>query len=825
MRYAIALTLCLSLMAAPALAQDNNYDQFKDAPKRPGARPGENIALGAPYTLQPGPDYQHCTDPGDATQLTDGVYSEGYFWVQKSTVGWRGENPVIITVDLGADRPICGASYHTAAGVAGVTWPAVIYVFVAGEDKVFHQAGDLVALSLSRGLPAPDGYSTYRYWTDALHTHGRYVTFVTSAQPYAFVDEIEIYEGKAEWLGEPVPGAAVKDIGEFVKSLGVQSAVVRRLQFDAQEIRQQAEAPGIPDAVRSEVLAELEAVTAEFGTIGTGFEADFRAILPLNPLHARLLRAEAALWRAQGIAPLTVWQSDLWERLPFLATPPRKGKARLRVDMMSNEYRAASFNLSNAAHEPATLGVRVVGLPGGPNPPYVTVHEVLWTDSKSSRPVPAALPVAPQQGDGYRIEVPAGITRQVWLTFHPEDVPAGTHKGHIEVTGGPHRARIPVTLKIYPSRFPDRPSLHFGGWDYTNGSGHRGVTPENMDALIAHLREHYVDSPWATNGVMPLGQYDSAGAMTTEPSTAAFDEWAARWPDCGQYLVFSNVPDTMAGLAPGTPAFDAAVKAWCEFWAGHVRSLGIEPAQLGLLVRDEPHQPEHDAAILPWAKAIRAAGTGLRVWEDPCHTDMAKADPEMIAACHVLCPNRPRFFSADQAYRDYYIARRDQGTTLEFYSCSGPVRYLDPYSYHRIQAWHCWQYEAKGSYFWAFGDNGGGSSWNEYAAPGTDYCPMFLDDTSVTAGKHMEACREGIEDYEYLAMLEAAIENAESRGVCRRRINRARAVLTQAPARVTAAAPVPGHPWYKELDRTVADAARVEILEALTALEKAKRRR
>ena len=43
----------------------------------------DNIALGIPYTLEPAPAYEHCTDPDDDKQLTDGVYTEGYFWTLK----------------------------------------------------------------------------------------------------------------------------------------------------------------------------------------------------------------------------------------------------------------------------------------------------------------------------------------------------------------------------------------------------------------------------------------------------------------------------------------------------------------------------------------------------------------------------------------------------------------------------------------------------------------------------------------------------------------------------------------------------------------------
>ena len=80
--------------------------------------PGENIALGKPYKLSPGSSYGFSADAGDATQLTDGVYSVGYFWVQKSTVGWS-RGTVQISIDLGEPQPILGLSYNTAAGVAG----------------------------------------------------------------------------------------------------------------------------------------------------------------------------------------------------------------------------------------------------------------------------------------------------------------------------------------------------------------------------------------------------------------------------------------------------------------------------------------------------------------------------------------------------------------------------------------------------------------------------------------------------------------------------------------------------------------------------------
>ena len=87
---------------------------------------GENVALKKPYKFSVRPGYGHCADPGDKTQLTDGIYTKGYFWTQKSTVGWGARNVIYVTIDLGETFPIGGFCYSTAFGTAGVSMPEFI---------------------------------------------------------------------------------------------------------------------------------------------------------------------------------------------------------------------------------------------------------------------------------------------------------------------------------------------------------------------------------------------------------------------------------------------------------------------------------------------------------------------------------------------------------------------------------------------------------------------------------------------------------------------------------------------------------------------------
>lgn len=775
-----------------------------------------NIAKGAGYTLTPAPRYEHCTDPGDATQLTDGVYTEGHFWTQASTVGWSGCTPVIM-LDLGKVQAIRGVSYSTAAGVAGVQWPEKITLLTAGEDKQLHEIGDLAAISNKRSTPNAEGYRLHRFQTDELKTWGRYIALVVQAEPFIFVDEIEVYAGEPAWLDTPLPAPGYADVNAFHDQTRIREGVRRRIKRDIGAVTKDTLSASISKRIRKHILKELEHVTEAVETLTLQPGNDFRTILPLNPLHAQVFRAQARLWKAQGNPPLVLWQNNPWDPLPLTGNPPKTGTPRIGMHMMANEYRSGAFNISNTQQDDIQLHLRFTGLPGGDAPAYITVHEVLWTDTRDGKPVAAALPEAAKANDGYHISVPSGITRQVWFTFHPVDIEATAYTGSIEISGGGANLQVPILLKVYPLRFPDTPRLHMGGWDYTDRPKMYEVTPENKEAFIRHLREHFVDSPWATGAVLPPGAYDATGAMTVPPDTSAFDAWVKLWPGAAQYCVFPSVGGKFTSFPMNTPAFESAVKAWSVFWAEHARTMEVQPEQLALLLVDEPREQEQDAVILAWAKVIRAANTGIRVWEDPIYHDMSKALPDMLAACHVLCPNRQIFLAADDAYRNVFAQYRDQGTTLEFYSCSGPARLLDPYRYYRLQPWHCWIYGAKASYFWAFGDGGGTSSWNEYLLPRSAYTPLFLDATTVTPGKQMEACREGLEDYEYLAMLQDAIQTASGKGITGEPLDRAKAVLNELPGKVCAVSA--NISWMHEGDdRSLADGARKQILECLTQL-------
>lgn len=785
----------------------------------PGQELLDNLALGKPYTMTP-PNYSYSTDPDDKVQLTDGVRTAGHFWTQKTTVGWSGKAGAYVTIDLGEVYPIRGVAFGTAAGVAEVRWPAHILLFVSDDGQVWYEAGDLVALSAADApLPAYGEYHAATLVTHRLRTYGRYVQlYVEPEGSYTFCDEIEVYRGEDDWTAEARQGEGIADVQEHMSDRITDGLIQQQLLRDLAAVR--ADIENLPEPARGPMTQRADALTDRVAAMPHVPMEGFKAILPMTDLEREIFRLQAAVWRREGKPALRLWDKHRWDPLAPSEEPAPDGPAAaVEVHMMNGEHRADVFNITNAADAEARLTLSVAGLPGGANPPYLAVHEVLTVGTRRFVEVSAALPKAEKAEDGYVVNVPAGMTRQVWLSFNPDELPAGLHEGTVELRAGDEAVgSVPVRLHLYPLRFPEQTTLLVGGWSYTNAETMYGITTQNKQAVIEHLQDHYVNAPWATSAAMDNGTYDDAGVMIEQPDTANFDAWVAQWPEAKMYMVFKAVGDGFDGAKMGTAAFDAKVGAWARFWSDHMESLGLEPEQLGILILDEPHEKAQYDIITAWARAIEAAAPGLVTWEDP-QPQEDKDCLEMFSSVDVLCPYRHPFLARPDWYRELFLGMQRQGKDLWFYNADGPARSFDPYSFYLAQEWHCFKIGAKGSCFWAFGDNGRVSCWNEYPAAGNGpYCPTYIDETGITAAKYMEAIREGVQDFEYLTMLKARVEELAAEGVAEDQLAQARELLATGPDRVLAMEKGANYRWDEVKDRSVQDKVRIELLQALVDL-------
>ncbi len=375
-------------------------------------------------------------------------------------------------------------------------------------------------------------------------------------------------------------------------------------------------------------------------------------------------------------------------------------------------------------------------------------------------------------------------------------------------------------MTVYPFTFPDETTIAVGGWDYTNGEGAYDATPGNIPAFIANMREHWVNTPWATAGVGPSGdEYDVAGNLTSELTFDRWDEWVERWPDAKYYCVYMSVGGSFRNEKMGTPRFNTMVGDYMRAWADHIKEQGIDPNKLAVLLVDEPHRDEQVQTIIAWAKAIEAAAPEVIIWEDPTYRDPREADAAMFEVVEIMCPNLPMFMSGSDAVRQFYVEQQAKGIEWWFYSCSGPNKLLDPYDYFRGQFWWSVAYGSKGSFYWAFGDEArSGNSFTPYKLTRAQYSPLFLTPTSVTDGKHMEAIREGAQDYEYFVMLRDRVAELKGKGVANAALTRAEELLVSGPAGVIADISTGTLSWRAEKDRGEMDRVRIDVLKTLTAL-------
>ncbi|MBM3477190.1 MAG: discoidin domain-containing protein, partial [Armatimonadetes bacterium] len=259
-----------------------------------------NLALNKPYTLSPAPNYALCLDPGDATQLTDGVYVEGHFWTREGTVGWSGGGLRFITIDLGQVCPISGLSFNTAAGVAEVYWPKSLLILVSDDGQAWHSVGDLMEMLDPGFLPEYGTYAIKKLGTESLETHGRYVELVVQPdRNYAFVDEIEVHRGPDALLAKALPGKAVANVADQMKVEAFGKLVRTQLRRDLQAAREDIAAPGLADAQRTALTGKADQLAVEIADMPPIEPEGFRAVLPMTDLERAVFALQAEVWRAQ----------------------------------------------------------------------------------------------------------------------------------------------------------------------------------------------------------------------------------------------------------------------------------------------------------------------------------------------------------------------------------------------------------------------------------------------------------------------------------------------------------------------------------------------
>jgi hypothetical protein len=429
----------------------------------------------------------------------------------------------------------------------------------------------------------------------------------------------------------------------------------------------------------------------------------------------------------------------------------------------------------------------------------------------------------------------------------PEDQKAGVYTGTIQLRAEDWQADVPVRVKVWDFTLPDRmtcttafgftPSLVFQYQKISDPDQRRAV----YEKYLENLSDHHI-SPYSPAALDPYS-YEfvklSAEEAATYPEeerqarmehaiTASFD-WSDWNPEMKRLLEtyhFNSFRLSAPGLGGGTfyghgkpklqgftddePEYYYALNDWLEKLESNLRQLGMldegfmywfdEPAP-----RDYPH-------VLRGFQKIKAAAPDLR------RMITERVADGLIGGPDIWCPT-PIKYKHERAEK-----RRAEGEEFWWYLCTVPKKpypglFIDRAGTDlRVWLWQTWQYDIKGILvwrcnLWTTGKAYPGKPQNPYADPmawvsgyGTKtgekrpwgngdgrfiYPPEAAADgqqeETILDGPvdsiRWEMLRDGLEDYEYMVMLEKLLESREDT-LSRRKFRKYKRLL-EVPRKIT----------------------------------------
>lgn len=413
------------------------------------------------------------------------------------------------------------------------------------------------------------------------------------------------------------------------------------------------------------------------------------------------------------------------------------------------------------------------------------------------------------------ITLEAGENQPIWVRVNvPNDVPAGTYEGAIELTAdGDYTANVPVTLEVYDFTLPDRMTVEtaFGlgmgrVFQYQRPANEEQktiITQKYLQAMAEHRISPYDPAPLTRFGV-EWPDVKPREAIATETLEVKFD-WTA-WDAAVEYAMenyhFNTMRFSLPGLGSsghnresdqrvihgfeqGTPEFEALFHSYASQFQNHLREKGwLDEAYIYWF--DEPTEEDYEY-VKGSFELIEEHAPGLR------RMLTEQTEPELIGGPNLWCPMishyQPELAAERQAAGDQYW----------WYVCTIPKEpylglFIDrPATDMRLWLWQTWQYDVSGVLIWetcywtspaAFPGTlqnpyedpmGWNSSRRVKSAWGNGdgrlfYPPLEAADGSATGvlgepvdTQRIEMLRDGIEDYEYFAMLERLIEEKGNR--------------------------------------------------------------
>lgn len=399
--------------------------------------------------------------------------------------------------------------------------------------------------------------------------------------------------------------------------------------------------------------------------------------------------------------------------------------------------------------------------------------------------IPTADPLTGERLSGTRFtaqpfDLPANETHGFWVDVYvSKDTPAGNYRGTVRVISNDGEiALMPVNLDVWDFTLPRFPSLvtALGSpadrmRNYYSKRAKAGMESEPKDwaavrqqcAILA--REHRINA-YPPGEWLQLDRKESSFELPAEKIRQLQD-----WIDA--YHVNAIQVPSPVGIVKDPQANLELLQAWAGAWDRAIDAINRPHVVYFIYLKDEPNDPEAYEFVRLWGKAIRGVKTKVKVMVVEQTLTQNPSWGELYGAVDIWCSLFPLYDEATAR------KRQELGETMWAYTalCQGrktPWWHIDyPLLNYRLPCWMARRYEIRGLLYW-----GGMSYWAQVDDPWVDprtYRPGRPERPLIYNGEgtlvyparpcgyegivpslRLKALRDGIEDFDYFALLQQA---------------------------------------------------------------------
>lgn len=437
----------------------------------------------------------------------------------------------------------------------------------------------------------------------------------------------------------------------------------------------------------------------------------------------------------------------------FLESTGRKLNS-IDLSMLGNEYESAAIALMNLSPRDVTVRFKS-GVFESEGKNSIRPSEVVEIRSVPSiRKISTGLPaedVLPKLGEGQTVRLGPGETCKLWLTFHSRKLDSGTYRSKFlvgDLLSMDQPLAIPITLKVYPVRLPDKLVYRQNDWVVL------GQIPseEELERTIAVAESHGVN----VFVIQQVSIQVSADGKLGQADTVQHDRLVRHIDPAALLLVSRSVGlKWPAGFKPSQRIRKAVYAQAIHWYVKHMESLGRSIKDWAFYIKDEPGLMGDDATFRKWVEDVRevkALAPEVQVYADPAGGARADMLQRVAGLVDIWQPNLELIREDFEHLAP--IFRRGQ---FWYYEPPAKQRDLDPLSFYRMRAWIAYRFGMTGGGYFIYELN---DYWFFDRKMGPEFGTVYPTNHGPVTTKRWEATRDGIEDFELLTMIKKKASDA-----------------------------------------------------------------